>query len=377
VWTSFTRYYSQKQAFLRESKLMSETKAQKSKHIFLFIRIAVVVCGIIWAIFWVSQEQRWENLVKIFREMNMGVFALTLGIFIVGQIIIGLRWWLLLRSQSIFIGFWSAVRLHFLGLFYNNCMPGSVGGDLIRAWYVTRHTEKRFEAALSVFVDRAIGLLSTLVIAAFFYILFLHGQAGVITSTGEDKPEGGLLRFITQHNEVFLAMAAVFVVVVCVFLLHKRGRLLLTKGWANIYLHGVMAVRKLRDAIVVYCSHPATILAVFGLTVGMQIMVITGFWFLGVELGIGASIKYYYIFFTLTWVLGAVPVSIGGAVVVEVALASMFYKFAGVGVEAASALALCQRIVWILASLPGGVIHLVGAHLPGGEFFIDSKEPMN
>ena len=152
---------------------MTEGKAKRSKSVLLYLRIAVVVCGIACGIYWVSRGQRWQNLTKIFLQMNLLVFASALGIFTIGQVLVGFRWWLLLRTQSIFIRFWTAVRLHFLGLFYNNFMPSSVGGDLIRAWYVTRHTDKRFEAALSVFVDRAIGLSSTLIIAAFFYTLFL------------------------------------------------------------------------------------------------------------------------------------------------------------------------------------------------------------
>jgi hypothetical protein len=42
-------------------------------------------------------------------------------------------------------------------------------------------------------------------------------------------------------------------------------------------------------------------------------------------------------------------------------------------VEQALALALCQRFIWVLASLPGAVVHLTGAHLPR-DFFIDYKQ---
>jgi uncharacterized membrane protein YbhN (UPF0104 family) len=102
---------------------------------------------------------------------------------------------------------------------------------------------------------------------------------------------------------------------------------------------------------------------------------ITGFWFLGRNLGIAADLRYYYVFFTLTWVLGTLPVSIGGAVVVEGTLAYLFIRYASVEAEAALALVLCQRIIWILASLPGAVIHLVGAHLPK-DFFVDYDKPV-
>ncbi len=353
---------------------MAEKGKRKSKYIFLILRIAVVAAGIVWAIWWVRQGQRWENLAQIFGRMNLWVFAGTLGIFIVGQIIVGLRWWMLLRTQSIFIEFWAAVKLHFLGLFYNNVMPSSVGGDLIRAWYVTKHTDKRFEAALSVFVDRIIGLISTLIIAGFFYFLFLRGVGTVITS-GEQSADG-ILKSIADYGPIFLWAIVAVAVVFCVLSLHRRGRVILKKVWSRISAYGTKMIKKLADAMVIYCSKPLIILTAFGLTVFLQIMTITGFWFLGMSLGIEAGVKYYYVFFTLTWMLGAVPVSIGGAVVVEGLLAYLFINITGVVPEAALALALCQRVVWILASLPGVVIHLTGVHLPK-DFSIDYNKPMN
>jgi len=347
---------------------MPKAKVKKSKYIFLFLRIAFVTAGIAGAIVWGSQEQRWRKLT----EINILIFMAALGIFVIGQIIVGLRWWLLLRTQSIFIGFWAAVRLHFLGLFYNNCMPSSVGGDLVRAWYVTRHTDKKFEAALSVFVDRVIGLLSTLAIAAFFYWLFLWGKGAVITSSDRSS----FLESVAEYKEVLLWVFAAIAVIFCILLLHKTSRLILAKVRLYIRERSMRMIVKLKDAIIIYCGKPGTILVVFGLTVFLQLLTITGFWFLGVNLGVDVSIKYYFVFFTLTWVLGAIPISIGGAVVVEGGLAYLFVKFAAVEPEAALALALCQRAVWILASLPGAAIHLFGAHLPK-DFSIDYKKPIN
>ena len=350
---------------------MPKAKTKKSKYIFLFLRIAVVTAGIIWVIVWVSRGDRWSNLSSIFHQMNLGVFTVVLSIFVIGQVIVGFRWWLLLRTQSIFINLAAAVKLNFLGWFYNNFMPGSVGGDLLRAWYVTKHTEKRFEAALSVFVDRLIGLLSTLVIAAFFYTLFLRNQADAITFTGRS----GSLKFLAEYWRLILSVIVVLAAVFCALLVNRRGKILLQKAWLHIRINSLRAFQKLKNAVFVYSGSPITILAVFTLTVSLQIMVITSFWFLGKNLGITASIKYYYVFFTLTWVLGALPISVGGAVVVEGTLAYLFIHYAGVEKEAAFALVMCQRIVWILASLPGAVIHLVGAHLPK-DFFVDYDKPV-
>jgi uncharacterized protein (TIRG00374 family) len=349
---------------------MPKTKTEKSKYVFLFLRIAVVAVGVIWAIVWVSRGQRWSNLTAIFRRMNLGVFAVTLSIFFFCQVMVGFRWWLLLRTQSIFIDFWAAIRLSFLGWFYNNFMPGSVGGDFLRAWYVTKHTDKRFEAALSVFVDRIIGLLSALIIAFFFYVFFLRGQADALTFTGRSAP----FKFLAEYKQIIFLAVLVLAAGFCGLLLHSRSRGLLRAAWLNIRIHTVRAFEKLKGATLIYCSKPLTILAVFGLTVFLQLLTITGFWLLGRNLGIEATVVYYYVFFTLTWVLGALPVSIGGAVVVEGTLAYLFIHYAGVEAEAALALALCQRIVWMIASLPGAAIHLIGAHLPK-DFFVDFDKP--
>jgi len=260
-------------------------------------------------------------------------------------------------------------QTEFFGAFYNNFMPGSVGGDLIRAGFVTYHTNKRFEAALSVFVDRIIGLLGTFVIAIFFYLLFLRGKGSLITSGNEEK--GAFFRSVGEHKGIVFGVVIAVVIVFCGFLLHRRGRAVIQKAWRSICLYSEKTFQKLKNATILYCSKPLTMLVVFVITIFLQILTITAFWLLGRDMGITAGIKYYYVFFTLSWVLGTIPVSIGGLVVVEGSLVWLFINFAGVNAESAAALALCQRAVWMLASLPGAVIHLIGAHLPGNH--IDGK----
>jgi len=352
---------------------MPAISQSRKKYIYLFIRLGVVTGGLLWAGLWFSRDDRWAELVDVFRRLNIGIFAIAFFIFIFGQVIIGFRWWLLLRSQDIFIGFWVAVRLYLLGWFYNNFMPGSVGGDLVRAWYVTKHTDKRFEGALSVLVDRLIGLLSTLVIAVFFYLLFLRGRGSIRSVTAEQDSSGGGL---FGYWYVILIVLALFLMAAILILFKTQGGGFLNRGRQRIREYIVRLLVKFKDAVVVYCSRPLIIILAFALTVFLQLTTITGFWLLGRNLGIEVSIKYYFVFFTLTWVLGSIPVSIGGVFVVEVFLASLFVKFAGVAPEQASALALCQRAVWMLASLPGAAIHIFGAHLPK-QIAVDYGENMD
>jgi len=351
---------------------MPKRKVKKSKYIFLFLRIAFVTGGIVWAVSRIAQEQRWSSFLQYFRRMNIWIFAGILCIFTLSHFIVAFRWWLLLRSQSIFIRFWAAVKLFFLGWFYNNFMPSSVGGDLIRAWYVTEHTDKKFEAALCVFVDRLIGLLTTLLIAVFFYTFFLRGQVNVISFSGRS----GFLDFVAEHRWIVLWGIVIVAVAFCLLCLCKTSRAVLKKNWAYIGERGLKVVGKLKAAIIIYYRSRLTVLTVSLLTIFIQMLTITGFWVLGSNMGIEAAIKYYFVFFTLTWVVGAIPVSIGGAVVIEASLVFLFTQVAGIDEPAAWAIAMSQRAVWMLTSLPGAVIHLVGAHLPK-EISIDYNKSIN
>ena len=336
-----------------KSDQMDEKKNHKGKRFFLYFRICFVTAAVILGVIWVSTDVGWKNLWDTIIKINIGTFIFAIAVFALSQVLIGLRWWMLLRTQKVYISIWAAIRLHFLGLFYNNFMPGSMGGDAIRAWYVTKHTHRRFEAALSVLVDRALGFASSVIMAAFCYFVLLPGQKlGIGRGANNAAPDAGNKDWIIW---ALMIMAMGIIVMLAI----PACRRLAAKTWQI----GLKLVKKLWTAIVVYSRNPITILAVFALTLVLQGIVIVAFWLVGRHIGMETSIKYYFVFFPLTWALGAIPVSVGGAGVVEGGLTGLFMAM-GVQKEQALAIALCQRVVWMLASLPGAFVHLAGGHLP-------------
>ncbi len=343
-------------------------RSKKLKHVSIVIRTSVAVVALVW----VFRGQDWNQLVATFANLNPWYFILALGVFTVTQILIGLRWWLLMRAQRIYVGFWAVVRLHFLGLFYNNFMPGSVGGDFLKAWYVTKHTEKKLQGALSVFVDRLIGLLIMLAMAILGYLLFMRGKAGALSS----QPSNSLFESVFAYRWVLIWLFVGIGVVIGAFSFNRKGRRMMDKLWAQVSSHGVIAIRKVRESIGIYCSKPLTVLTAFALTILIQSTVITAFWLLGQNLKMAADAQHYFVFFPLTWVAAALPVSIAGMGILEGGLRELFTRFTDTGAEQVVALALCQRFIWMLASLPGAVIHLCGAHLPK-DFSIDGDELIN
>jgi uncharacterized membrane protein YbhN (UPF0104 family) len=50
------------------------------------------------------------------------------------------------------------VRLGLVGYFFNTFLPGSVGGDIVKAWHIAREQNRRAVAVATVLFDRAVGL---------------------------------------------------------------------------------------------------------------------------------------------------------------------------------------------------------------------------
>jgi len=85
--------------------------------------------------------------------------ALTFAALLAGVI----RWQAILHALGLPTPFSSTYRGFFIGQFFNAFLFGACGGDLARAVVAARdHPGKRTEAVTSVFLDRAIGLVVTL-----------------------------------------------------------------------------------------------------------------------------------------------------------------------------------------------------------------------
>ena len=349
---------------------MPRLKAKRSRYISYLLRFTVAGA----ALYLAFRGESLKQVSEVLLGLNLWVFAAALGIYIVSQLIFVARWFLLLRTQLIEISFWSALKLHFLGLFYNNCLPGSVGGDLLRAWYVTKHTDKKVEAALSVFIDRAVGLSGMLIMASSSYF-FIPDRSR--SEQYESQPiEISLIQRAIEYKWIFIGIGITLVILAAIFIANVRGRMMLRSLLQLIYQKTMIVLAKVIEMIRIYYDKKLVIVGALLLTFCCQGLFIIGMVLVGSSLGITAPIKYYFIFFPISWLLATLPISVGGAGVMEWWLKVMFVQICSVPSEQALALALSQRFLWLIGSLPGVVVHLIGAHLPR-DFFIDYNKSVN
>jgi glycosyltransferase 2 family protein len=333
------------------------TQTGKNKHIGHLIRVAVAAG----ALYFAFRGESIRSIAKIFSDLNILVFLAALALYFFGQFIFVFRWLTLLRVQGISIKYLVAIRLHFLGLFYNNCLPGAVGGDVLRAWYVTKHTEKKIEAALSVFVDRVIGFFCTIAMAFLSYWL-IPAQG-----TGAELKLGANFNIASLSVKLFAAGGvAIFLVaaVIAIMYYNRRLRPIFLKYAFILSLKWMFWAGRIIKAVKIYCTKPFALLFALLLSFICQAMPVYGLYLVGRNLGIEAHIKYYYVFFPLSWIIGVIPISVGGAGVMELGLKGLFGKVAEVSASQGLILALTQRLTWLLTSIPGVIIHITGKHLP-------------
>jgi uncharacterized protein (TIRG00374 family) len=77
------------------------------------------------------------------------------------------RWFLLVRAVDLPFTYRNALRLGLVGYFYSMFLPGSIGGDLVKAYYIAKdNPRKRALAVATVVTDRLFGLFGLLLLAA-------------------------------------------------------------------------------------------------------------------------------------------------------------------------------------------------------------------
>ncbi|VTS03647.1 Uncharacterized protein OS=Blastopirellula marina DSM 3645 GN=DSM3645_10252 PE=4 SV=1: UPF0104 [Gemmata massiliana] len=90
------------------------------------------------------------------------------------------RWYLLVRALDLPTSLRNAYRLGLVGVYYNTFFPGSVGGDLLKAYFIAKaHPERKTRAVASVIADRAMGL--------FGLILFVGVSGSIAWALGDAR----------------------------------------------------------------------------------------------------------------------------------------------------------------------------------------------
>jgi len=279
------------------------------------------------------------GMAAVLGRLRVGWFVLAAAILACQLTLMGVRWWYLMRHEALGVGLWTTIRLMYVGHFFNFFLPGATGGDVIRAYLVTRRTTGRAVAVATVLLDRFIGLAGMGILA------------GVMALVTWSSP---------QTHQAAGAIIVILAIIVAAGLVMFSRRVRRGVGLDRLIarLPRAESFRLAVDTLHRLPRSPRAAGVVAAMTLGVHVLLAGAVACLGQALELPTPVAHYFLFVPVIYILAALPVSIGGLGLVEGMYVLFFAAGAAADNSALLALALLARLTPMLLSLPGLVFWL-------------------
>ena len=268
-------------------------------------------------------------------------FALANVPYGLAQLVATIRWRLLLRVGSIDYSFRAVLELTFIGLFFNQMIFGSTGGDVVRGYAVAvERPGLRSAAVMSVMVDRVLGfavlLVMTLAAAAFRVgLLVEHADLAVLVAL------------------VAVALIAAAAATWACFSPWVRGHPIVAARFAK--LPGRPLFERLAEALEIYGRRPRDLWLASAQSLLLHVGIITMNLCLVVALVEGPfDWVAVLLLVPLAHVAMTIPINPPGAI--GTAEAIYAYLFSLIGISQGGLICILQRLILYIWALPGGLI---------------------
>jgi uncharacterized protein (TIRG00374 family) len=236
----------------------------------------------------------------------------------VGFIISALRWQILLKAQNISISLWKLARYYLEGSFFNNFLPTTIGGDIVRTYKVSKSSVPITQSFTIIVVERLTGIFALIVYA------FLGLQLGY--------SEFGNMQLVWVAGGVFLV-----VVTILVSLVMLQGGKMMENTRADQLSRIKRVIYNIFHTLYFFKDKKKVLFKALFLAFVLQFNVIIFFYIISYSLDIRPPFYYFLIVIPLIHVILMFPVSINGIGIRENAFIFFLSK---IGICAATSVAL-------------------------------------
>lgn len=289
------------------------------------------------------------GIIRRLHEANPQLLWACILVFPVTFLITSIRWQYLMRPLGISMTLLRALVLNMVGMFYSTFMPGSTGGDLVKAYYASKHTTNRTAAIMSVIVDRVIGLLA---------LILLGGSMATVQY------------FMAASMNDPIAQSSLKVALLCgaILLATTIGLILFFNATTRRYLGLDFLLRKLPmqsqvqraiEAMSIYRRHKWLVLACLIGTLPVHAVVVVSAMLAGMAFDLPLPLPYYFVAVPVIVLVGSIPISPQGAGVMEF-FAIRLTERHGATIAQAFILTMAIRLVQMAWNLVGGIFVLKG-----------------
>ncbi len=305
----------------------------KSLALFLLkLLVSAVLCFFVWKSIAHAPGMDSDDFATIMKNINLKYLFVAVFFIFLSYLSGCLQWKQLLATQNINMTYVNLLRFYFVGCFFNNFMPGNVGGDLKKIYDINQNSNETVGAAISAtFLDRLCGLYA------------LCGFALAV----------GVAFFWKDPNQKFFLLPSLLIFLcfslgLCMLFSRRFGNLLFGKilfflSERVLHLHGRFQAFRTKKLFA----------QLFAFSTVTQSLRILSHYFCALSIGVDISVSWYFYYIPLIAIVSALPISIGGFGPRELMAQTLFAK---VGVGSLEAV-----VMQLLAYLANLAVSLLGA----------------
>jgi len=305
----------------------------------------VISFGLMGIILYLFRDQL-PTVFQYLKEVQLLYFVMAVVLFFVGLIAVAVRLRFVIRVHGTRLSVAAAYYVNLIALFFNNVLPSSVGGEMMKAYYLYKDSKGSVSVFSAVVVDRLFGLITMLLISISTIFFFDSAQ-------GSHKIMGSIV------------MLAASTITLAIFIFNKK--IVDTLCQLHIPLLPAIFIEKIREiyrAMYEYREQKGIFGRCIALTLLGQTTYIFANYLLARSLAIEIPLAFFFFFVPILLLMGAAP-SVNGIGVREATF--LFYLTEFTSSEKALALSLLTTFFMILVGMIAGIIYAFKGGLASGE----------
>jgi len=288
----------------------------------------------------------WQESLRTLLRISIPWIPVLLFISVILNLLSCVKWQLFLRERGNEVPLWRLFGLYMVGYFFNNFMPGSVGGDVVRSYVLGRELKSQSSSFGSVFLERFTGFIALLGMALLAAVV---NPAALKTRA--------LVMFMVLMAFLFAGMIA--------FLLLKPVQQL------AMYMLGLLPeklagkLRKFLDVVFFFRDKPRVLGVAMFWSLLFHVMTIVNTQACCNSIRVPAGFMDLAVLVPLILLVSAIPVSLNSIGIMEGSFV-FFLGMAGVSPSDALSVSLVLRAKNLVMAMVGGLIFAVWHRMPGG-----------
>jgi uncharacterized membrane protein YbhN (UPF0104 family) len=280
------------------------------------------------------------------RRASVPWMLVALSVYLLNVLAATWRWHLLLAAQDVQVRGRTLLGSFLVALFFNNFLPSNIGGDVVRISDTARAARSKTLAATVVLVDRGIGLMGLVLVAAmgatiaessrhvttpiwpsWLWAAFLFGAAAAAPAVLAPAGFGRLLQPLTVVHPEWVG-----------------GR-----------------IQKLTAVLGRFRDRPSALAACFGGAIVVQATIVVFYVIVAYALHLNLAFLDLAVIVPMSFVVQMLPLSVNGFGVREATFA-LYFQRVGQPLESALLVSLVPTALIMLFSLGGAAVYVSRRH---------------